>query len=98
MIKKEECNTGIKAIINNNSTKWNDLMGTTKNGLVCFPFNSKGVLMGEELELIPGTKIEIMDKPKRHNDNGNQIKFKIDGSEIIMSAWWINFKHKVDKI
>jgi hypothetical protein len=98
MITKSDCQLGVKAIINNKVTKWNQELGTSYNGLVCHIFNKDGVKMGQEKELAPNTVIEILSGPKRFNSNGNQVKFKIEGSDVIMAAWWICFKHKVDKL
>ncbi len=96
MITKENCNLNVRVVVNDKATKWNSNMGTSQNGLVCFVFKHDGVIMSDELEVIPGTKLTILSKPKRFNESGNQVKFKIDGSEIVYSAWWVAFKHKVD--
>jgi hypothetical protein len=96
MITKEQCVSGVKVTINNKVTRWNQNMNTKNNGLICFEFSEYGVLPGNEIEISPNTEIEILSKPKRFNENGNQVKFKYGNSETIMSAWWCNFKHKVD--
>lgn len=98
MITREDCVPNQLVIVNNKVTKFNTLMGTTVNGMVAFPFKPEGVLMGEEIEIKPDTRITILSKPKEFNGNGNQVKFKLDGDDTIFSAWWICFKHKVDKI
>jgi len=99
MIKKEDCLPETLVIVNNKVTKWNLFMGTSSNGLVAFPFNINGVLMGNEVEIKPGTILSILSKPKKFNENGNQVKFRVkgDGSNTVYSSWWICFKHKVDK-
>jgi hypothetical protein len=99
MIKKENCLPGNQVTVNSKITKWNTEMGTTSNGLVAFPFNPTGVLMGEEVEIHIGTKLVILSTPKRFNENGNQVKFKLeeDPKGVIYSSWWTCFKHKVDK-
>lgn len=97
MIKKEECIIGTIAVVNDKVTQWNKELGTKFNGLICFPFNEKGTLMGNELEVKVGTKITIQSKPKRFNGNGNQVKFTVDGDNNIYSSYWISFKHKINK-
>jgi hypothetical protein len=100
MISKQRCLPNTNLIINDKITKWNQEMGTAHNGLVCFPYSAKGCLMGDEMELLPGTVITIIGGPRKYNENGNQVKFIINGDTSkptkIMSAWWVSFKHKVD--
>lgn len=96
MITKEQCLVGTKVKVNHTKTRWNTEMGTKNNGLVCFPFKKLGVHIDEEMELSPDSVLVIQSKPKKFNGNGNQVKFTIEGSDTIMSAWWICFKHKVD--
>lgn len=98
MIKKEQCVPGTRCIINQKKTKWNEDMGTTQNGLVCHVFDKSGVLMSSERELLPGTCIEIIAPPKRIGESGVQVRFKFDGNDTLMAAWWVSFKHKVDII
>lgn len=98
MINKYQCIENTVVVVNNKETNWNLSMNTKFNGLVCFPFNKQGTLMGEEKEIPIGTKLTILSKPKRFNNNGNQIKFKLENDETVLSAWWICFKHKVDLI
>lgn len=98
MISKEQCTESTHVVINNKVTKWNSEMGTTNNGLVYFPFNKEGVLIGEEKELSVGTKLIILSKPKRFNGNGNQVKFKLENDNTVLATWWVSFKHKVDLI
>lgn len=98
MITKENCIENVVVVINNKATKWNSVMGTTNNGLVCFPFNKEGVLIGQEKELSVGTKLIILSKPKRFNENGNQVKFRLEHDNTVLAAWWVSFKHKVDLI
>lgn len=98
MIDKTQCIQNTIVVVNNKQTKWNLDMNTKFNGLVCFPFNEKGTLVGEEKEILVGTKLIILSKPKRFNGNGNQVKFKLENDDTILSAWWICFKHKVDLI
>jgi hypothetical protein len=99
MIKKEDCLPETLVIVNNKVTKWNLFMETSANGLVAFPFNINGVLIGNEVEIKPGTILYILSKPKKFNENGNQVKFRVKGDEsnTVYSSWWICFKHKVDK-
>lgn len=97
-MKKEECLPNTKGIVNHKVTKWNTDMNTKFNGLVAFPFKEKGVFMGEEIEILPTTEIFILSKPTKFNGNGNQVKFKIDESDRVFSAWWICFKQKVDLV
>ena len=100
-LNKENCIPGTRAVVNDKKSKWNEDIGATKNGLVCFPFakdSINGTLMGQEGELIPGTQITILSKPKRFNENGNQVKFTIDGDTTVYSAWWICIKAKVDTL
>ncbi len=98
MIQKQECLPHTKVVVNDKTNKWNTSMGTSLNGLVAFKFNIKGVLMDDEFEIKQGTVLEIISKPKRYNESGNQIKFKIEGIDEVFAAWWICFKHKVDKV
>lgn len=98
MIKKEKCIENTSVIINDKVIKANSDIGTINNGLVCFRFHKDGVYMGEEKELPVGTKLIILSKPKRFNESGNQVKFKLENDDTILSAWWICFKHKVDII
>ena len=98
MIDKEQCLPGVRVIVNEKKTKWNEFLNIIHNGLICFPFSEQGTLPGNEIELIPGTEIEIISKPKRFNDNGNQVKFKIINNDNILSTWWVSFKHKVNII
>lgn len=98
MITKEQCIDNTVVIVNAKVTKLNSEIGAKNNGLVCFPFNKNGTLMGEEKELPVGTKLIILSKPKRFNGNGNQVKFKLENDSTVLSAWWICFKHKVDLI
>jgi hypothetical protein len=95
-LTKENCLPGTKAIVNDRKSPLNESFGATRNGLVCFPFNPEGVLIDEEIELLPGAPITLQSPPKRFNGNGNQVKFTIDGSSIIYSAWWSAIKAKVD--
>lgn len=97
MISKENCKPGTRVVVNEKETKWNSSMGTASNGLLCFIFHEHGALPGNEIELQPGTEIEILSTPKRFNENGNQVKFKYGNYETVMSAWWCNFKHKVNQ-
>lgn len=98
MIDKTQCIENTVVVVNNKNLKFNSDMGTNFNGLVCFPFNKQGTLMGQEKEILVGTKLIILSKPKRFNGNGNQVKFKLENDETVLSAWWICFKHKVDLI
>lgn len=93
-MKKELCLPETKGIVNHKISKINTDMGTKYNGLVAFQYKNDGVLMGEEIEILPNTEIEILSKPTRFNSNGNQVKFKIDESGRVFSAWWICFKQK----
>ena len=95
-MKKTECLPGTHVIVNEKVSKWNVSTGATKNGLVAFLFNPKGTRFGDEIEIQPGTKLELLSKPKRFNANGNQVKFKIDGDDRVFSAWWCCIMHKVD--
>jgi hypothetical protein len=97
-MKKEECLPNAKGKVNHKVSKINTDMGTKYNGLVAFDYKTDGVLLGQEIEILPNTDIEILSKPTRFNGNGNQVKFKIDESERIFSAWWICFKQKVDLV
>ena len=100
MIKKPDCLPGTLAIINEKKTKWNEEMGTQHNGLTCFDWDPKGsVSVDDPLhEILPGTLIEILSKPKRVGQTGVQVKFKIMGEEKLYAAWWICFLHKVDQV
>lgn len=98
MITKEQCIPGTRCIVNHKRTKWNEDIGAHQNGLVCFLFDNRGVTLGDEMELLPGSVIEILSSPKRVAESGVQVKFKIEGSEKIMAAWWICIKSKIDII
>jgi hypothetical protein len=98
MITKEQCIPGTKCIVNQKKTRWNEDIGTIQNGLVCHIFERDGVTIGNEKELIPGSFIEIIAPPRRIGESGVQVRFKIEGSDTIMAAWWICFKPKVDII
>ena len=97
-MKREECLPNVKGIVNNKISKLNTDLGTKHNGLVAFPFSPEGVLIGQECEILPQTEIFILSKPTRFNENGNQVKFKIDNRGRIFSAWWSFFKQKVDVV
>ena len=94
-LTKENCILGTRAVITDKKSKWNEETGAKDNGLICFKFNPEGTLYGDELELKPGSKITIQSKPRRFNDNGNQVKFTIDNDSAMYSAWWICIKSKV---
>jgi len=98
MIKKEECIPGTIVIINSKKSKWNEDLGSRHNGLLGFDWTSKGsVSVGDSLtEVLPGTEIEILSKPKRVGETGVQVKFKVVGEERLLAAWWICVLHKVD--
>jgi hypothetical protein len=96
MIKKEQCLPGTRCIVNSKMTNWNVLYSTSYNGLVCHVFDEEGLTINGRCELIPGSVIEIIDQPKRYNGGGAQVKFKIEDSETVMSAWWSCFKPKID--
>lgn len=97
-MKKEQCLPNVKGVVNHKVSKWNTDMGTRLNGLVAFDFKEGGILIGEEIEILPDTPIFILSKPTKFNGNGNQVKFKIDNSDRIFSAWWFCFKQKVNLI
>lgn len=96
MITKEQCIPGTKCIVNQKRTKWNEGIGSCHNGLICFLFDNRGVTLGDELELLPGSIIEILSTPQRTYESGVQVKFKIEGTETVMAAWWTCIKPKVD--
>jgi hypothetical protein len=92
-LTKDTCIPGTKAIVSDTRSKWNENTGAEDNGLLCFLF--KTVEIGSEIELSPGTEITIQSKPRRFNENGNQVKFTIDNDPNVYMAWWICFKAKV---
>jgi hypothetical protein len=98
MVNREQCIPGLKVIVNDKIIKWNTSMGTEKNGLMCFqPHSSGGHMIGDpEFEILPGTELELLSKVKRFGVGGIQVRFKIIGSDQILSAWWICFKHKIN--
>lgn len=98
MITKEQCTPGTKCIINQKRTKYNEQIGAQQNGLICFQFDKHGVIPGNEIELLPGSIIEIISSPKRVGESGVQLKFKVEGNDTIMAAWWICIKSKADII
>jgi len=98
MIEKHECLTGVTGVVNNRPSKWNQEMGAKNNGLVCFVFKQDGFSVGDkEYEVPVGTNIEVVVKPKRIGESGVQVRFKVEGDETILAAWWVVFKHKIDR-
>ena len=100
MIKKSDCNIGVISIINEKKTKWNEELGAQNNGLVSYDWTPTGTFcIGDDVrEIVPGTEIEILSKPKKVLNSGVHVKFKITGEDKIFAAWWICFLHKVDII
>lgn len=97
-LNKENCVQGTKCVVTDKLSQWNRDTGAINNGMMCFMFKPEGVLIGDELELLPGSIITIQSKPKRFNGNGNQVKFTIEGSDVMFAAWWICIKSKVKVI
>lgn len=99
MITKEQCLPNTIVVVNDKITQWNKTLGTKMNGLNCFPFSELGVFaMNEDYELPVNTVLVILSKPTEFNGNGNQVKFKIQNTDEILSSWWNCIKHKVNKV
>ena len=95
-ITVENCRPNTRAVVSDVRSSTRNNIGAKLGGLICFPFNPEGMLLSDELELVPGTLITIYDGPKRFNGLGNQVKFTLDGDPTIYSAWWSYFKAKIE--
>lgn len=93
MITKEQCVVGTKVVVNNQKSKWNIDLGSTRNGIVNKVFNDN--VFGVNKEVVPGTTLTIVSKPKKRN-NINTVLFTIEGDDTVYSTYWICFKSKVD--
>ena len=99
-IKKAECLPGTTVVVNEKKSKWNEELGTKHNGLLAHDWNPAGNLMiGDQIhEILPGKEIEILAKPRKVQNSGVHVKFKIAGEDKIFTSWWICFLNKVDHL
>ena len=97
-INKADCLPLIIVTVNEKKTKWNEELGAKNNGLMAHNWSpTGGWMIGDEVhEILPGTSIEILSKPKRIANYGVCVKFKIVGNEKLFTSWWICFLYKVD--
>ena len=95
MIEKSKCIPGQIVIVNNKITKWNVELGMTNNGLCSITDTMLGQTNTQEL--LPGTKLRIVNGPKRRNYT-TLIEYNVLGQSYNRFSYWISFKHKVDII